>query len=239
MAERRFPWLFTALWLAIFLLMLRLGFWQLNRAEEKRELLDHLSESTPLEVTDAASVSKVPRFRTIQVKGEWDSEVAFYLENQFHDGQVGFHVYSVMSFFDGAVFALVNRGWVKQISAAKDPVTARQVWTLLQGDWPRPGVQLGEQTLTDDEKQQVTYLTEDVTKKWLKSRFCGQKNNKDCIILPFIFKLNQLMPDGYERDWKSQMMPPEKHQAYAVQWFTMSLVLFLLYLVFLRKNHAS
>ena len=239
MSNSRFPWFFSVLWLAVLLLMLRLGFWQLDRAEEKRNLLVQLNQTTHPTITQADTLQKVSRFQTIKAEGDWDPAVTFYLENQFNQGQVGFHVYGVMSFFDDSVYALINRGWVKDLTSVHGELTNKREWILQQSDWPRPGVQLGEQVLTAEDKQQVTYLTEDVTQKWLKARFCGQKNNNDCIILPFIFKLNQHMPDGFERDWKTQMMSPEKHKAYAVQWFTMSLVLLLLYLVFLRKNHAS
>ncbi len=239
MSAKKFPWLFSVLWLSILVLMLRLGFWQLQRADEKQLLIDQLAQTEHPVIEGVSALQQVHRFQTIEVLGSFDEKVAFYLSNQFHDGQVGFHVYGVMSYFESDVISLVNRGWVKDLSSVPQAQPAEKLWLLQQSDWPRPGVQLGDQVLTSSAKQQVTYLTEEVTKNWLKERFCRQKTNNDCIILPFIFKLNQQMPDGFVRDWKSQRVVPEKHQAYAGQWFSMSLVLLLLYFVFLRKNHAS
>ncbi len=236
--KQKFPWLFSTLWLAVFVLMLRLGFWQLDRSEEKKELLKQMNGSAQ-QISSLPELLSIHRFQQVQIAGQWIPEVTFVLANQMHQGRPGYHVYSVMTLAEGSALAMVNRGWVSSSDEIKPVTAAFRTWSLHQSDWPRPGVQLGEQVLSNDAVQAVTYLPKDVTTQWLKERFCGKKASNDCIILPFIFKLNQQMPDGFVRDWKTQIMQPEKHRAYAIQWFTMSLVLMGLYIVFLRKNHAS
>ena len=134
MAGNKFPWLFSVLWLGILLLMLRLGFWQLERADEKQLLIKQLNLTEYPLIESAEALKQVPRFQTIEAVGSFDNEVAFYLANQFHDGQVGFHVYAVMSFFDGAVFSLINRGWVKDLSSVPQSQKVNFSWLLQQSD---------------------------------------------------------------------------------------------------------
>ena len=36
-------------------------------------------------------------------------------------------------------------------------------------------------------------------------------------------------PDGYVRDWRPNLMPPEKHLAYAIQWFMITATVIIIY----------
>jgi surfeit locus 1 family protein len=38
-------------------------------------------------------------------------------------------------------------------------------------------------------------------------------------------------PDGFLRDWRPQLLSPEKHLGYAMQWFAMALALVVIYVV--------
>jgi surfeit locus 1 family protein len=57
-------------------------------------------------------------------------------------------------------------------------------------------------------------------------KLLGQLLQKD--MFPFIIRLNKAEPDGFVREWAIVSMPPEKHMAYALQWFAMALVLFII-----------
>ena len=36
-------------------------------------------------------------------------------------------------------------------------------------------------------------------------------------------------PDGFVRDWRPNLMPPEKHLAYAIQWFMITATVIIIY----------
>jgi surfeit locus 1 family protein len=57
-------------------------------------------------------------------------------------------------------------------------------------------------------------------------------------LLPFQMELSENQPEGFARHWTIQTtIPPEKHRAYAVQWFGLALTLTLLFLwILLKKN---
>ena len=49
-------------------------------------------------------------------------------------------------------------------------------------------------------------------------------------VYPFIIRLDQQQPHGFLRDWPVVSMPPARHYGYAVQWFSMALVVFLIFI---------
>ena len=45
-----------------------------------------------------------------------------------------------------------------------------------------------------------------------------------------IVLLDSERPDGYERDWRPALeFPPERHLGYAVQWFALAVVVFVIF----------
>ena len=50
-------------------------------------------------------------------------------------------------------------------------------------------------------------------------------------LLPLVLLLDKADPGGFVRDWKPVYgITPDKHRAYAAQWFTLALVLLLIYI---------
>jgi len=41
-------------------------------------------------------------------------------------------------------------------------------------------------------------------------------------LLPFVIMLDKDQTIGYEKNWQPIVMPPEKHRAYAFQWFSLA-----------------
>jgi len=50
-------------------------------------------------------------------------------------------------------------------------------------------------------------------------------------LLPVILQLDESNEDGFVREWQPVYgVTPDKHRAYAMQWFTLALVLLLIYI---------
>jgi cytochrome oxidase assembly protein ShyY1 len=47
-------------------------------------------------------------------------------------------------------------------------------------------------------------------------------------LLPFVVYLDKTESVGYEKNWQPIVMPPEKHRAYAFQWFSLAIAWLLL-----------
>ncbi len=231
---KRFPWLFTLLWLLILVVMLSAGFWQLNRAEEKRLMAKRMSAGQTAVPTSAKDWAQLQAFDQVMITGHFQPQ-QFLLSNQIVDGQVGFFVFTAFTTVN-QLHLLVNRGWVATADAEIQVTDHEVQLTGLVADWPRPGIQLGEQILTEQQQQVVTYWPPDLTRQWLQDQLCQPAA---CEVLSQVMKLSPEAPLGFVRKWQAPVMTPAKHQAYAVQWFSMSAVLLLVWLIFIRKHYAG
>lgn len=212
------------------------GFWQLGRAEEKRLINQRLTEGVLKQPQDLAAWQHTAAFEQVAVTGRFHP-THLLLDNQIMDGQIGHFVFTAFQTVEG-LWLLINRGWVSGEADVKVPDDELKLEALV-ADWPAPGVQLGEQKVVDQAIQHVTYLEQEATMAMLKERLCERNSPQECIVLPRVLKLDPQMAHGFKRQWQLPRMTVEKHQAYAAQWFTMSLVLCLVYGIFLRKMYAS
>jgi surfeit locus 1 family protein len=116
----------TALWklplLAIcavlmILAMLRLGVWQLSRAEEKSTIVEQLirkSEMPALNENDflgSADASDF-RFRKVALEGRYDIQNTVFVDNQVVNGQVGYQVFTPLILEGQSQSVMVARGFV-------------------------------------------------------------------------------------------------------------------------------
>ncbi|WP_443065621.1 SURF1 family cytochrome oxidase biogenesis protein [Streptomyces sp. NBC_00557] len=109
----------TLVAIALIPTMIRLGFWQKHRYEERtarNDLVSAALHARPVPVERLSSpghaVTRTERYRTVTATGTFDTarqEVVRRRTNS--DGEVGFHVLTPFVLTDGKVL-LVNRGWI-------------------------------------------------------------------------------------------------------------------------------
>ncbi|MER6071369.1 SURF1 family protein [Streptomyces sp. NPDC001817] len=109
----------TLVAIALIPTMIRLGFWQKHRYEERtarNDLVSSALHARPVPVEQLASpghaVTRTEKYRTVTATGTFDTareEVVRRRTNS--DGEVGFHVLTPFVLTDGRVL-LVNRGWI-------------------------------------------------------------------------------------------------------------------------------
>jgi surfeit locus 1 family protein len=231
-AGRRFapPWWGIVLAIAASVLFVRLGFWQLDRAEEKRQLLEAYRRGADHTVPlTRDNVERLVRFQQVEVRGRYDGARQILLDNMGSNGPdnglPGYHVWTLLHLEQGGA-VLVNRGFVPLTDSRKHlpsvPVddhlrtivgrlntlpepAVRLAPTVPQGTWP--------EVLYYPEVAQLTHLL-------------GEP------IPPRIVLLDPHAADGYERIWQFHSdFGPEQHIAYAAQWFAFTVaagVIFLL-----------
>ena len=117
---------FHALVLLIVPSFIWLGFWQLDRAEQRAAAVDLqrdnvAAEPVPVEELAAvgADVDPGDRWRTVEAEGEWDTDHQLLLRNRDGSQGVGFHVLTPLVTEDGTAL-LVNRGWIERGETAQD-----------------------------------------------------------------------------------------------------------------------
>lgn len=230
----RLPWLiFTLL---VFSALVKLGFWQSARAVEKEERLHNI---TQLSKTTAMSLSEIQKFPItdindfpIKLKGEFEKDALFLLDNQTNKGQLGYRVYQIFNVNNQSL--LVNLGWIVG-SINRDEIPNVKAIT---GSFELNGhIRLIEKGILLMEQQfnNVSWPLRIQQVEIDKLSAVAQKT-----LLPFVVYVNEDESLGYKKNWQPIVMPPEKHRAYAFQWFSLAIVwLILMFWASIKFNKAD
>ena len=217
----RLPWLiFTLL---VFSGLVKLGFWQNDRAlqkEQRIETIAQLSQTQALSLEKVLSETNEINDLPITMNGEFDNEILFLLDNQTNKGQLGYRVYQV--FISGEHDVLVNLGWILGSISRQEMPNVQTITGKYQLSGHvrkiEKGIMLMEQVLV---KKEWPLRVQQIEIDKFSTLISRQ-------LLPFVVYLDKTESVGYEKNWQPIVMPPEKHRAYAFQWFSLALAWILL-----------
>jgi surfeit locus 1 family protein len=220
----------TVVYLCLLPVLLMLGTWQLDRAEQKRLIFQRQEQAAVAETLhlSAAIDNNVDalRYRQVEVTGRYDLIHQFLIDNQISDGKAGYFVLTPFVLDGGIGAVLVNRGWIplNQDRSVVPDLQITQVQAIITGrinNFPSVGIKLaGAEIPTDNWPSVVQVVDSDVLAKKL-----GYP------LFSFQIELAKELPDGYKREWRtSTIMLPEQHTAYAIQWFALALTLTILFI---------
>ncbi len=207
----------------VLVMLLGLGAWQLSRAEEKAAILAvhrERSESPAGPIDPSWQTPEQLRFRRVELMGQYVPERQFLLDNQIRSGRVGYEVITPMRIHGREALVLVNRGWVPQggTRAELPDVTVSEGSRRITGVLYMPfgeGLRLGGM---DEAQLSWPRVIQYVDVGLIETRLMHA-------VAPFTVRLDPAEPDGYVRDWAVVAVSPERHLAYAIQWFGLALVL--------------
>ena len=213
-----FLWLvFTVL---VFSALVKLGFWQNSRALEKEQRLariEQLKSQNPLSLqqVNLLAVNENINDMPVTIEGLFDEQAVFLLDNQVNKRRLGYRVYQVLIVEKHAV--LVNLGWVlgsinRQELPEVQPLSGKHT---VHGNVRliEVGIQLQEQIFSDVQwPLRIQQVELDKFSKLINRQ-----------LLPFVIYLDTYEKIGFEKNWQPIVMPPEKHRAYAFQWFSLAI----------------
>lgn len=222
----------TLLGMALFV---RLGFWQLERAEQKQELLAQYAagQRTQLEITPE-NADTLSRYQRVTVNGRYDPMHQVLLDNMpSHTGRPGYRVLTPLG--TSAGWLLVDRGWLPlgasrttlpDISVSEAPRNISGTMDAL----PRAGLQL-------------TDVPVDANMPWPRVLSFPQHETLEQLLgrklIPGLLLLDGSQRDGFERIWEAHLgFKPERHLGYAVQWFALAAAALAIFVItsFRRKT---
>jgi cytochrome oxidase assembly protein ShyY1 len=228
-----FEWRITLFTLIMTPLMLSLGVWQLERADEKAAIASSFEErqrQSPVPVSDlwaqpAAALAYVP----VQVSGHYIADQYFLLDNQIHNGKFGYQVLNVLRLSNSAGSVLVNRGWIAGDAGRRGlpnvPVIAGPVSVIGQV-YVAPGKPylLAEQQLQKGWPKVIQAVEMDK----LEPAVSTQRAES---VFRYPVRIAPGQQGALTTDWQIVNMSPQKHHGYAVQWFAMAAILVMFYLL--------
>ena len=116
----------TVLTLVMLAVLLSLGRWQLQRADQKRDLFDAFTRGKDATRLIDLQTPPLPRYQHIEARGHYDGSRQLLIDNMTSaDGRAGYFVVTPFALAGGG-WLLVNRGWVPlgASRAALPPVLA-------------------------------------------------------------------------------------------------------------------
>ncbi|MBA6293175.1 SURF1 family protein [Colwellia sp. MB3u-70] len=218
---KQLNWPMVIFTMLVFSSLIKLGFWQVDRALEKEQRQQRISELSQRQDLSLAQVLTLSGLQDgindlpIQLKGDFVGDKIFLLDNQPNKGRLGYRVYQIIESNGDAI--LVNLGWVqgsidRNILPEISPITGQHTITGHVRE-VEVGIQLQAQNLTNPSwPLRVQQIELDKF-----SELIGKK------LLPFVVYLDKKETIGYIKNWQPIVMPPEKHRAYAFQWFSLAL----------------
>lgn len=217
----RSNWRISLFSFAFLPILLGLGAWQLNRAEQKRQILQ---QHHAREQVDAIQYrADLPQNAKATVQGVLESQRYWLLEGRTFQGKPGYEV--LMALKLGEQTLLINRGWIaaaldRKVMPTLEPVPDYRV--TLDGVLMLPS----NSPLTDEADNQLQQWPHRV----LEMDMAMMSKQLGRTLEPLYLRLDAEHPLALQNIWQPTNMPPERHTAYAIQWFGLATALIILWL---------
>lgn len=214
----RLPLVATLVTFVCVVIMFALGMWQLQRAEQKEQRLTSIQRASQVAgialpqvlAVDINTMLDMP----VKFEGQVDTRQFFLLDNKIHQGRVGYQVLAAVKTDSGILMA--NYGWIAATHSREvlPSIELSDKNSYYQGviSLPTNNAMVSETAVIDGQWPKVLQQIdlEVISQHYKKS------------ILPFVVLLNADDDSKFVRNWQPIVMPPEKHIAYAVQWFLLA-----------------
>lgn len=212
--------------LCIFLscgMFVSLGFWQLDRAAEKRALAaayQRSAQAEPVPFTSLLSGEQdlLTNNRRVALQGRFESDISFLVLYQFFRGQPGFELVTPFRPASGGDLVLVSRGWIAPGSGGGKPevpaVEGNQS-LIARLYLPETAVIPGEVT---DDSWPVRVPRLDVAQA---GRLLGEP------VFPHVLRLESGQAGVQGRHWPQPDFSTRSHYAYTAQWFALAALVLL------------
>ncbi|MFY7864972.1 SURF1 family protein [Roseateles sp.] len=223
-------------------LTLGLGFWQLDRAEQKLKLQAGIEANAQLPPLNGAALHAQPAqaqvqvHRRVKLRGHWLHDKTIFLDNRPMAGRFGFLVLTPLQIEGRSEAVLVQRGWTPRDAADRTrlPVlpqtseavevfgrlaaTPSRVYQLAAAESGSVRQNLDVSAYGQEIGQALLPLTVLQLEDWAPSIGAQASNSKPA--------------DGLLRDWPAPDLGLHKHYGYAFQWFALAALLIGLYVWF-------
>ncbi len=230
---------FTVLGLGI---LLKLGFWQLDRLAWKTELLakiDANMAAAPLTLPENIGASQLPEtgdygnweYRQVCITGEFLHNQELFLFSTNLAGSGGYHVYTPF-IRENATTVFINRGWVpnEKVNSATRPQGQlsgiQQVCGIFRGEG-----QTGAFTPENDVTANVWYTR--------NSRQMAEAAGLKTPFPVFIDADFTPNPGGFPVGGQTKVDLPNNHLGYAITWFGLMVALLGVFTVFALKARKN
>jgi len=205
-----------------------LGNWQARRAEEKRALgaaFDQALRSPPIALAPGADVARLIH-KHVVARGRFVADRTVLLDNKLRQGRPGYEVVTPLRLGASDSHVLVDRGWVAAPAS--------------RASLPEVGTPAGEVEIAGVALDRLPHALETGVAPQGRVRqnldigaFSAETKLR---LEPLVIEQHSALPDGLARDWPRPDFGIEKHESYALQWYSFAaLAVVLLIVLSLRR----
>jgi len=210
----------ASLIIATLVLLISLGFWQLDRADEKRAIEGQIdsANSGDVKLIDSAEFLKDKEYYHVRLQGSYVGDKQFIYDNQIVDQISGYYVLTPLVLKGDSKAVLINRGFIpwngRRDKLADIDIGEELTEVKVQISKPVKRMELEASELTGDFPVLIQALDLDEMSAIASLDFAS-----------VVGLLSPESENGFVRQWKPYTGSIERHIGYAVQWFLMALVL--------------
>ena len=208
-----------------------LGNWQTRRAEEKRaigEQLEQASKSLAIPVPETPIKAQEFHLKRVAARGVFVAEKSVLLDNKIRRGRAGYEVVTPLR-ISPATHVLVNRGWIE---APAERTRLPQVRTPA-GELRIEGIaleRLPHALSTGSAAAGPVRQNLDI------AAFAAETG---LALQPVVVQQHNDIGDGLVREWPRPDLGIEKHEMYALQWYSLSALAVALFVVLSFRRVAA
>lgn len=213
-----------------------LGFWQLERGQQKAEMLKELqaaSAAAPRPYDLAEDAGDPARFSKLAISGSFSQQTQLLYDSQIWKGRFGYRVFAPVCAIEGSHCVLVERGWIEgsqdrsvlpdqaSLAAPAGRVTVTgHVDTLQAAPLIEDNAEITSASSPWPRRVQMMEGPERLLRG-----FESQAELPHQTVVPWVLRLVGESTGALQPFWTPSYMLPAKHTGYAVQWFCMALAL--------------
>ncbi len=217
----------------LFLFCLNLGFWQLDRANQKKDIFEKIKNAkneNTIHLSEKVHLQQLEVWRQVTATGHWLNEKSILIENRNYNGRPGYWL-GTPFLFDENNSIFVLRGWLPRL-------VSTQTIFLPFNDHEEKNIGLNE-TITGELIKNIPRLFELPSFQKVRPansfelgtikipklhnfELLDYAKAADINLLPIILRQTDNDNSSLVRDWPNPPVNFEKNIGYAIQWFIFS-----------------
>lgn len=206
-----------------------LGFWQLDRAQEKKEIIANYDKLLTSEPVSLNTKSIYKNWQPATTMGRF-KDIVIFEDNAILSGRAGFKIYHLFENGDGS-YVFVHRGFIER--------------NMIKNNLPLIDTPKGKQSLkgsvlikqdnsfVQDIEESDARIIQEFNIERLINKF---PILKDRYLHPFLFNLDIRDKNKFLAIEKPVNMAASKHIGYAIQWFGLCIALIILTIYAYRRK---
>lgn len=226
---------FTIITLITCTILVYLGCWQLQRANQKKILLATIkarANMLPIPISNLQNPTLInDRYTSVIVEGVFLNQYTFLLDNQMYKRKPGFRVLTAMQVPNLEHWIIVDRGWIQQNGGRANTPQIEPIYGLRkiigQIDNISTGITLRKDVASTDTQWPI--LIQALDYEFMQEQLHHQVYN-------FTVRINSESELAFNFLNTNKTIDPNKNIMYALQWFSFAILLLFYYLFMHTKR---